>query len=75
MLGSKLREASKLLDLSQSGQVKHKLRLLPLANPEIPVIIFVVFFFSFNNKKTPKSVETPIFNSVLAKLKKITFKI
>ena len=30
-------------------------------NPEIPVIIFFAFFFSFNNKKTPKLAETPIF--------------
>ena len=29
-------------------------------NPEIPVIIFFAFLFSFNNKKTPKLAETPI---------------
>ena len=40
-------------------------------NPEISVIVFFAFFFSFNNKK-PKLAGTPIF-SVLAKLKKEKF--
>ena len=31
-----------------------------IPNPEIPVIIFFAFFFSFNNKNT-KLAETPIF--------------
>ena len=41
--------------------------------PEIPVIIFFAFFFSFNNKKH-KNVLKPYFHSVLANLKKRIFK-
>ena len=38
-------------------------------NPEIPVIIFLPTFLSFNNKKL-KTLLKPLFYSVLANLKK-----
>ena len=43
-------------------------------NPEISVIIFFAFFFSFNNKNT-KISWNPYVDSVLANLKKTSFKI
>ena len=42
-------------------------------NSEIPIIFFVLAFFLFQKQKTQKSVETPIFYSVLANLKKENF--
>ena len=45
---------------------------LKTPNPEIPVIIFWALFL-FQQQKTPKLAETPIFN-VLTNLKKRIFK-
>ena len=39
-------------------------------NPEISVIIFWGLFLLFQQQKTPKLAETPIFYSVLANLKR-----
>ena len=43
--------------------MRHETAIFGPKNPnsEIPVIIFFCLFFSFKNKKTQKSAETPIF--------------